>query len=64
MLPEAMARAERLRPIMNELRGLSAHQAAAVLNRRKVPSSKGGQWSWAQVISLRKRLAAIQRIKT
>jgi hypothetical protein len=64
MLPEAMARAEQLRPIMEGLRGLSANQAAAVLNRRKVPSSKGGQWSWAQVISVRKRLDAIRRTKT
>jgi hypothetical protein len=64
MLPEATARAEQLRPIMDGLQALSANQAAAVLNRRDVPSPKGGQWSAAQVISTRKRLAAIRRTKT
>jgi hypothetical protein len=63
MLPETTARAERLRSIMYGLQALSANQAAAVLNRRNVPSPKGGQWSAAQVISIRKRLAAIRLTK-
>jgi hypothetical protein len=61
MRPETMARAERLRPIMDGLQAMSANQAAAVLNRRNVPSPKGGQWSATQIISIRKRLAASRR---
>jgi DNA invertase Pin-like site-specific DNA recombinase len=53
---EASARAERLRPILAELSGMSANQAAAELNRRKVPTSAGGQWFATQVIRLRQRL--------
>jgi hypothetical protein len=64
MLPETTARAELMRPIIDGLQALSANQAAAVLNRRNVPSAKGGQWSVTQVISIRKRLAAIRRTRT
>jgi DNA invertase Pin-like site-specific DNA recombinase len=53
---EASARAERLRPIFAELSGMSANQAAAELNRRKVPTPAGGQWFATQVIRLRQRL--------
>jgi Recombinase len=64
MLPETTARAELMRPIIDGLQALSANQAAAVLNKRNVPSPRGGQWSVTQVISIRKRLAAIRRTKT
>jgi hypothetical protein len=35
---------------------LSAHKAAAELNRRKIPSATGGKWYAATVIKLRDRL--------
>jgi hypothetical protein len=41
---EAAALAERMWPVMAELAHLSAHQAAAELNRRKVVSATGGKW--------------------
>jgi DNA invertase Pin-like site-specific DNA recombinase len=53
---EATARAELLRPILVELSGLSANQAAAELNRRKVATPAGGKWFATQVIRLRQRL--------
>jgi DNA invertase Pin-like site-specific DNA recombinase len=55
---EAAALAERMRPVMAELAGLSAHKAAAELNRRKIASATGGQWYAATVIKLRERLAS------
>jgi DNA invertase Pin-like site-specific DNA recombinase len=54
---EAAALAERLRPVMQELAALSARQAAAELNRRKIPTATGGQWYAATVIRLRERIA-------
>jgi DNA invertase Pin-like site-specific DNA recombinase len=54
---EAARRAEQLRSIMAELAGLSANQAAAELNQRKVPTASGGQWFATQVIRLRQRLS-------
>jgi hypothetical protein len=45
-----------LAPIMAELAELSANQAAAELNRRKIASSSDGKWHPATVISLRERL--------
>jgi DNA invertase Pin-like site-specific DNA recombinase len=53
---EAAERAEQLRPLLAELAALSANQAAAELNRRKVPTPAGGQWYATQVIRLRQRL--------
>jgi len=53
---EAVALAERMRPVMMELANLSAHQAAAELNRRKIASATGGKWYAATVIRLRERL--------
>lgn len=41
---EAKARAKQLRPVLAELAGLSANQAAAELNRRKVATPARGQW--------------------
>ena len=53
---EAAALAERMRPVMAQLAGLSAHKAAAELNRRKIASATGGKWYAATVIKLRDRL--------
>ena len=53
---EAAALAERMRPVMARLSGLSAHKAAAELNRRKIASATGGKWYAATVIKLRDRL--------
>jgi Recombinase len=46
----------RMRPMMQELAGLSARQAAAELNRRKIPTATGGHWYAATVIRLRERI--------
>ena len=54
---DAAALAERMRPIMQELAGLSARAAAEELNRRKIASATGGKWHAITVIRLRKRLA-------
>ena len=48
--------AERMRPVMTELADLSAHKAAAELNRRKIASATGSKWYAATVIRLRERL--------
>jgi DNA invertase Pin-like site-specific DNA recombinase len=53
---EASERAEQLRPILGQLSAMSANQAAAELNRRKVPTPGGGEWFATQVIRLRHRL--------
>jgi DNA invertase Pin-like site-specific DNA recombinase len=53
---EADALAKRMRPVMAELADLSAHQAAAELNRRKITSATGGRWHAATVIRLRERI--------
>ena len=45
--------AKRMRPVMIELASLSAHQAAAELNRRGIKSATGGKWYAATVIKLR-----------
>jgi DNA invertase Pin-like site-specific DNA recombinase len=54
---EAAAQAERMQPVMRGLADLSARQAAAELNRRKIPTATGGQWYTATVIRLRGRIA-------
>jgi hypothetical protein len=56
---EAAAFAERMRPIMTELKALSANQAAIVLNERGVPSAAGRRWSSSQVLRVRQRLARL-----
>jgi DNA invertase Pin-like site-specific DNA recombinase len=53
----ASARAEQLRAVMAELASLSAHQAAAELNRRGIPAANGGKWSGTQISRVRARLA-------
>ena len=56
-------RAERFRPILDELTALPAAAVAATLNARNVPSPRGGRWYEAQVIRMRKRLAVGPRRK-
>ena len=54
---EARQRAEQLRPILAELSGLSANQAAHELNLRGIPTPRGGRWHALTVLRLRQRLA-------
>jgi DNA invertase Pin-like site-specific DNA recombinase len=53
---EAHQRADRLRAIFESSIDLSANAAALELNRRQVPTPKGGRWHALTVIRLRKRL--------
>jgi len=49
--------ADQLRPIFDELAGLSARQAAARLNERGIKTAAGAQWHAVQVIRVRERIA-------
>jgi DNA invertase Pin-like site-specific DNA recombinase len=48
--------AERLRPALAELDGLSANAAAAELDRRGYATARGGKWTAGLVLTARKRL--------
>jgi HNH endonuclease len=48
--------AERLRPVLAQLAGLSANAAARELMRKGVATAHGGLWSAGAVIAIRKRL--------
>ena len=52
----AKAFAERLRPVLTELDGLSANAAAKELDRRGIATARGGKWSARSIISVRARL--------
>ena len=52
----ALDRAEQLRPIFNELAGMSARKIAGVLNERKISTPSGGVWHAATVIRVQRRL--------
>ena len=54
---EAKERAEQLRPIFNELAGLSHRAIATELNNRKVPTPAGGQWHAVTVKRVLDRMA-------
>jgi DNA invertase Pin-like site-specific DNA recombinase len=54
----ARAFAERLRPVLATLAGLSANAAAQELARLGVATAHGGLWSAGKVIAIRKRLEA------
>jgi hypothetical protein len=54
---KAAAFAKKMRPLMAELKDLSANQAAIILNERGVPTAAGARWSSVQVIRVRRRLA-------
>ena len=47
-LPKAFA--ERLRPALTELEGLSANAAAKELDRRAIVIARGGKWSSRSII--------------
>jgi DNA invertase Pin-like site-specific DNA recombinase len=53
---EARARAEGLRPVLEELAGKSANAIAAELNARGVPTPTGSPWSAKTVIRVQRRL--------
>lgn len=53
---KAMAFAEQLRPVLVELKDLSANAAASELEKRGIDTASGGKWSAGKVISLRERL--------
>ena len=53
----AIDRAEQLRPIFNELAGMSARKIAGVLNDRNIPTPTGALWHAATVIRVQKRLS-------
>jgi DNA invertase Pin-like site-specific DNA recombinase len=53
----AQAFAERLRPVLSELEGLSANAAAGELGRRGYATPRGGKWTAGHVLTARKRLA-------
>jgi len=57
---EARQRAIVLEPVITELRGegLSLARMAAELNKRKVPTPRGGRWDHSSVRNVMKRLAA------
>jgi DNA invertase Pin-like site-specific DNA recombinase len=53
----AAEHAEAVRPVFEELAGLSAMALAKELNVRGVPAANGGKWQNVQVLRIRKRLA-------
>ena len=57
---EASKRAKALKPIITELKGegLSLARMATELNKRKVPTPRGGRWDHSSVRNVVKRLAA------
>ena len=52
----AVAFAERLRPVLAELTGLPALATAAELDRRGIATARGGKWAARSIIELRARL--------
>jgi DNA invertase Pin-like site-specific DNA recombinase len=52
----AVARAKEIKPVLRELRGMSARAAAAELNLRAVPTPTGAPWSAKTVIRARGRV--------
>ena len=55
---KADAFAKQMRPIFDELAGLSASAAARELERRGYATARGGKWSARHVIRIRRRLEA------
>jgi hypothetical protein len=53
---DAQAFAEALRPVFEELAGLTNPAAAAALNERNVPTPVGGRWHAMSVLRVRRRL--------
>jgi DNA invertase Pin-like site-specific DNA recombinase len=55
----AQAFAERLRPALAKLAGMSANAAAAELDRRGYATARGGKWTAGLVLTARKRLGVL-----
>ena len=53
---EAKARAEALRPVLEELAGKSARAIALVVNARGIATPNGGKWQSTTVIRVQRRL--------
>ena len=53
---EAEAHAERLRPVLTELRDLPSRVIAAELTKRAIPTPRGGDWQSTTVMRLLRRL--------
>jgi hypothetical protein len=53
---EAKARAEALRPVLEELASMSSTAIAAELNARKIPTPMGRAWHAGSVIRIQNRL--------
>ena len=56
---QARAFAERLRPLLTELDGLSLRTVARELERRGIATARGGKWTAGLVSAARKRLASL-----
>jgi hypothetical protein len=50
---EALERAEALRPILNELAGMSTRAIAAELNARGIKTAQGQPWTSVQILRVR-----------
>ena len=61
---QAQAFAERLRPVLTELDGLSLRTVARELERRGIATVRGGKWTAGLVSTARKRLAGIRAFHT
>ena len=53
---KAEAHAERLRPVLTELRDLPSGAIAAELAKRAIPTPRGGDWQSTTVMRLLRRL--------
>jgi hypothetical protein len=53
---EAEAHADRLRPVLTELRGLPSRAIATELTERAIPTPRGGDWQSTTVVRLLRRL--------
>jgi DNA invertase Pin-like site-specific DNA recombinase len=56
---QARAFAERLRPLLTELDGLSLRSVARELERRGIATARGGKWTAGLVSAARKRLGSL-----
>jgi DNA invertase Pin-like site-specific DNA recombinase len=53
----ADARAEQLGDVLSEFDGRSANATAKLLNKRGIPTARGGKWTARSIIDVRARLA-------
>jgi hypothetical protein len=61
---QADARAEQLAPILDEIASTgitSAYGTARALNKRGIPTPRGGHWTGSSVTRLRQRLERMRR---